>query len=54
MEEMVTISAEYYSELLERDQWLSALECAGVDNWDGIEVAAEMLQEWDNEHGEND
>ena len=30
------------AELEERDEWLSALEAAGVDNWQGIEVAHEM------------
>jgi hypothetical protein len=30
------------AELEERDRWLSALEAAGVDNWQGIEVAHEM------------
>lgn len=30
------------AELEERDSWLSALEAAGVDNWQGIEVAHEM------------
>jgi hypothetical protein len=28
--------------LEERDSWLSALEAAGVDNWQGIDVAIEM------------
>ncbi|MEV6504859.1 hypothetical protein AB0M61_01900 [Streptomyces sp. NPDC051642] len=32
------------AELEERDAWLSALEAAGVDNWQGIEVAQEMHQ----------
>lgn len=30
------------AELEERDAWLSSLEAAGVDNWQGIEVAHEM------------
>jgi hypothetical protein len=30
------------AELEKRDAWLSALEAAGVDNWQGIEVAQEM------------
>jgi hypothetical protein len=30
------------AELEKRDAWLSALEAAGVDNWQGIEVAIEM------------
>lgn len=31
------------AELEGRDAWLSALEAAGVDNWQGIDVAHEML-----------
>jgi hypothetical protein len=30
------------AELEKRDAWLSALEAAGVDNWQGIDVAREM------------
>lgn len=30
------------AELEERDSWLSALEAAGVDNWQGIDVAREI------------
>ncbi|WP_326730269.1 hypothetical protein [Streptomyces phaeochromogenes] len=30
------------AELEERDAWLSSLEAAGVDNWQGIDVAHEM------------
>jgi BMFP domain-containing protein YqiC len=33
------------AELEERDAWLSALEAAGVDNWQGIDVAREMRAE---------
>jgi hypothetical protein len=52
MEPKVEITESYYRELLERDNWLSALEAAGVDNWDGYEVAMEIAAEWDNEHTE--
>ncbi|MFF8953852.1 hypothetical protein ACF09I_34400 [Streptomyces sp. NPDC014940] len=30
------------AELRERDRWLSALEAAGVDNWQGIDTAREL------------
>jgi hypothetical protein len=30
------------AELRERDRWLSALEAAGVDNWQGIDYAREL------------
>lgn len=38
----VEISREQYDELLERDAWLSALEDAGVDNWEGYDFAREV------------
>jgi hypothetical protein len=31
------------AELEQRDAWLSALEAAGVDNWEGFDVAREVL-----------
>lgn len=34
------------AELDERDAWLTALEHAGVDNWQGYEYAAELHEEW--------
>lgn len=45
----VVLSAKEYDDLLERDRWLSALEGAGVDNWDGWDEAKDMLAEWDAE-----
>jgi len=35
----VQISQDHYEELLERDAWLSALEAAGLDNWEGVDEA---------------
>lgn len=36
--------------LLNKDaRWLSALEQAGVDNWEGISEAAEILEQWNKE-----
>jgi hypothetical protein len=52
MEPKVEISESLYRELLERDNFLSALEAAGVDNWDGYSVAHEIMDEWNNEHSE--
>lgn len=34
--------------LQEAANWLAALEDAGVDNWDGIDVARETLEEWES------
>ena len=36
---------QHYEKLLEKEQWLNALEAAGVDNWEGIEVALEIFGE---------
>lgn len=41
----VTITAEEHERLLEAELWLSALEAAGVDNWDGYEEAIGIYQE---------
>lgn len=44
-EEQITISREFYNELLESQKWLDALESAGVDNWSGYDYARELLKE---------
>jgi hypothetical protein len=31
--------------LQERDNWLNCLEAAGVDNWDGYDIAQDMRDE---------
>jgi hypothetical protein len=33
------------NELIERDEWLTCLEEAGVDNWSGIDLANEIKEE---------
>ena len=44
---MVEITEEEFDRLQERDDFLSALEeCAGVDNWEGIDQAHEFFREW--------
>lgn len=30
----------------QRLMWLDALECAGVDNWDGYDEAIRIYKEW--------
>jgi hypothetical protein len=40
--EMVQISKEEYEQLLEQQAKLTALEVAGVDNWDGYAIAMEI------------
>ena len=45
------ITQSRLDELEERDTWLNALECAGLDNWSGIDFAHETLEEWKKEDG---
>lgn len=44
-EEFVTITSAEYEDLLRADKFLTALENAGVDNWDGYDFALELFQE---------
>lgn len=39
----VTISKDLYEELLSDSKLLQALEAAGVDNWDGYDIAREDM-----------
>jgi hypothetical protein len=43
--ETVIISKVEYEELLEKSEFLSCLEAAGVDNWSGYGEAQEMMNE---------
>lgn len=42
-EEMVVISKEEYDSLRYDSAWLSCLEAAGVDNWDGYDFARDLM-----------
>lgn len=44
-EEMVTITKAEYEAMQKRLVWLDCLEAAGVDNWQGIVEACDMLEE---------
>lgn len=44
-EETITISLKEYYRLLDRDDWLYLLECAGVDNSEAWDYACEMKRE---------
>jgi hypothetical protein len=44
-EEMVTITKAQHDHLLKKDDWLSCLEQAGVDNWSGWDYAQEIKEE---------
>ena len=48
MEETVTISKKEYESLLEDSEKLSALEAAGVDNWEGYDNAMEMMKDMED------
>ena len=41
-QEMITITKVEYDELVKDAQWLSCLNMAGVDNWQGIDCAWEI------------
>ena len=45
----VTILKTDYVKLLEAERFLDALNAAGVDNWEGYDIAQDMLEEWDAE-----
>ena len=47
--EMITIPKEEYDELTRDSLWLSCLDGAGVDNWEGISYAYEMMEENESE-----
>lgn len=44
MPEHVTITIEEFIRLTGRDDFLSALEAAGVDNWEGYDIACRILE----------
>jgi hypothetical protein len=43
--EMITILKTRYDELVEDSIWLSYLEAAGVDNWEGFSYACDLREE---------
>ena len=51
---MVEITEEEFERLQERDDFLSALEAAGVDNWDGYYEAQLIQKEWYRESDEDE
>lgn len=44
IDDQVHIPRNEYEELLADSKWLAALEAAGVDNWDGIDFAQEIMK----------
>lgn len=49
-EEIQKILIKYLEEMDYDSMVLSALQNAGVDNWEGYEYAQEILEEWENEN----
>jgi len=44
-EPTITITKKQYDQLIEDQQFLQALEGAGVDNWEGYEFACQFEKE---------
>ena len=42
--ETVTIPKNAYEQLLKDQDWLFCLEAAGVDNWEGMEIAIDYFR----------
>ena len=49
LEKRVEVLEEENTKLDKRDDFLTALESAGVDNWQGYEHAQDIMEEWENE-----
>ena len=47
--ETVTIPKTEYEKLIEDQYWLGCLERAGVDNWEGYDIANEIRREENDE-----
>lgn len=43
--EMVTISREEYDEVVEEARWMRCYRNSGVDNWEGADMAIELMRE---------
>ena len=41
-DDMIVISKKEHERLVERDDWLTCLESAGVDNWSGYDYAVAL------------
>lgn len=44
MAEMITITKDRFEELVAAEEWVDALEAAGVDNWEGYDFAIDLLE----------
>lgn len=48
----VEITRKEYDRLVRDSDWLSWLEAAGVDNWEGYDYALEMREEFEKEEAD--
>jgi|DEB0MinimDraft_6_1074348.scaffolds.fasta_scaffold71446_2 hypothetical protein len=42
---LITIPLDEYNDLIEASIWLECLEGAGVDSWEGVSFAQELMEE---------
>ena len=49
-EKTITISQDEYDQLRRDSEFLECLYSAGVDNWDGYDVAQDLMDELDEDH----
>lgn len=52
-DKLVLIKQSELDRLQDRDDWLEALEQAGVDNWQGWDTAKDIKAEWHRENGDD-
>ncbi len=45
----ITLTYEEFVEMRRDLDWLSALEAAGVDNWEGIDLAQDIFKTFNKE-----
>ena len=50
--ENITITLKEYTQLEKDSETLRALEWTGVDNWEGWDIAMDLLEEWNKENKE--
>jgi len=49
MEETITITKEEHARLLYMEDWITCLEAAGVEHWEGIDEANRLMDQIDEE-----
>lgn len=45
---LIAVPESEYNKLLERDEFLRSLEEAGVDNWEGYDIAIDIREGWNS------